>query len=500
VLDFGVVERIAQALGNLHSELRCRNPTVDILHWVTLSHMVVHSSSAGASRAVVRRALIHRLGLTLIVATATGAVAPRASASDGPDPAASAEPARGTYVRVPPADFTTDPAPQRNGQPHVLYLNRCEGGQTVTSGWPDDSTVKRSGILYGTVHFPPYPYGDASWQQVVEHTREIFAPFNIAITDIDPSPSPHDAAIVCGSGGLAGFHGAGGVAPFTCGVITNPITFTFPESLGNNARVIAEVIAQEAAHAWGLDHSYKCEDPMTYLSGCGPKSFQDGSYPCGEYSPRSCECGGSTQNTFAHIMALFGPAVPDLHPPTVAITYPQHGQVFEAGSDFEIRVKVDDDVGVTLVSLEVNAQVVSQDTEEPFGPWPVVDIPEGVYELQAEASDASGKTGVSGIVRIEVTADGMPPDDDDGVDSQGGGGPHPDGGTDDDAEDPSAESGALPPGFGPGDEAGPGCTCATGPSRSTAPAWLVVGLIFGLIARRRPRPRVPDQRLRVEDA
>jgi MYXO-CTERM domain-containing protein len=118
----------------------------------------------------------------------------------------------------------------------------------------------------------------------------------------------------------------------------------------------------------------------------------------------------------------------------------------------------------------------------------VVDIPEGVYELQAEASDASGKTGVSGIVRIEVTADGMPPDDD-GVDSQGGGGPHPDGGTDDDSEDPSAESGALPPGFGPGDEAGPGCTCATGPSRPTAPAWLVVSL-FGLTARRRPRRRV----------
>ena len=42
---------------------------------------------------------------------------------------------------------------------------------------------------------------------------------------------------------------------------------------------------------------------MTYLSGCGQKTFQAAAIRCGEYSARTCACGNPTQNSVAMITA-----------------------------------------------------------------------------------------------------------------------------------------------------------------------------------------------------
>lgn len=402
---------------------------------------------------------------------------------------------RGTYVHV-PAVVTQAVPPQQGGTaPHILYLNRCAGGVSISAGWPDDNTVNRSGILGGTVNFPEYPFGDASWNEMVEHTRDIFSPFNVQVTDVDPSPMPHDEAIVCGSGSLAGFGGAGGVAPFTCDVIDAPITFTFPESLGDYPRSIAEVIAQEAAHAWGLEHEYKCEDPMTYLYGCGDKTYQDGDYPCGEYEARACECGGASQNSYQYILGLFGSAVPDEAAPTATIVSPSDGAVFGVGTQFDIAVEVSDDNAVELVELYLDGELSSADMSDPFGPWPVVDAVAGSYEIYIVAKDTAGKETMSGVVHFEVTEDGPPPDDsadgggtDDGGGDDGDGGDVDDGGGDgnDDGGDEGSDAGmpgALPPGFGGRDDAS-GCACSS-ERRAPGLAWVLVPLVGWRLTRRR---------------
>lgn len=408
---------------------------------------------------------------------------------------------RGTYVWVPPSPSEASPAPAQKGGSsgqHILYLNRCNGGATITAGWPDDNQLDRSGILGGTVNFPPYPYGDDSWAQVVEHTKQIYAPFGIHVTDVDPSPTPHDEAIVCGSGGMAGFGGAGGVAPFTCDVIPDPITFTFPESLGNDPRTIAEVIAQESAHAWGLEHEYKCEDPMTYLSGCGDKTFQDGNYQCGEYSPRACDCGGATQNSYQYIMSLFGPSVPDVQAPTATIVAPHDGETFSVGDSFDVAVEVADDNEVVRVSLYLDGALSSEDMSVPFGPWPVIDAPEGAYEFYIVATDAAGKTTQSNVVHVEVTADPVDPGHPNGGGGAEGGGEGggDEGGGDTDSGDAEGDGegddgalgpddpGALPPGFGLDTEAA-GCACTTAPGRTPPLGWLGALVIVGALERRR---------------
>lgn len=432
-------------------------------------------------------------------AAALGAVTTTASAR-AEEPLADDHP-RGTYVRVDAPDGLSGQTPvQHGGGPaHILFLQRCEGGHTISPGG-GGSINDESQILSGVVNFPPFPYGDNAWNQVVDITTELFSPFNILVTDVDPGNTPHDEAMVCGSGELAGFPGTGGVAPFSCGVIDNAITFTFPESLGNSSQLIAEVIGQEAAHAWGLDHELLCEDPMTYLSGCGNKSFQNIDAPCGEFNARACSCGGNTQNSYEHILNTWGAAVPDNAPPTAAITYPNDGDVFQPGAEFEITVSVDDDVQVADVTLFVDGAAQGSDASAPFGPWPVSNIPEGSYAFHIEATDVAGNVTTSAVVSIDVTPDGLPPPPsgdsgesgggggesggadsaaDSGGDTEGGGGGGGGGGAD------GGDAGALPPGYGTGFDpatGGTGCECTTG---SGSRGGLGMGLmLLGLLGLR----------------
>ncbi|MEM6993393.1 MAG: Ig-like domain-containing protein [Myxococcota bacterium] len=403
-------------------------------------------------------------------------------------------PQRGTYIRVdPPNILAPGTGPLEGGASHVLYLNRCAGGLSLTPGNTDSSSANVSQILEGAVTLPAFSHGDAAWAEVLSITKSLFAPFNITVTDVDPGATPHDEAIVCGTSADAGFDGDfWGVAPFGCGIIPTAVTFTFPASIGNAPRDIAETIAQEAAHAWGLDHSFKCEDPMTYLFDCGAKSFQEGDFPCGEYEARVCDCGGNTQNTVEHILAAFGPGVPDTAAPVVSIVHPLHGDRFAQGEVFDVELMVADGGSISSVSLFLDGELQATDEDAPYGGWPVIDLPVGVYEMYAEANDVAGNIGESQVITVEVVGQDGPEgegEDDGAADGDGDGGAD---GADPDA-DPEDDGGAaaddegpipLPPGWGSTprqDSSG----CATGPDGRSAPVWALVLLTLAAVGRRR---------------
>ncbi|MBK8718161.1 MAG: hypothetical protein IPN32_26045 [Deltaproteobacteria bacterium] len=193
-------------------------------------------------------------------------------------------------------------------------------------------------------------------------------------------------------------------------------------------------------------------------------------------------CGGNTQNSYQTILSLFGPGTPDTAAPSVIIDSPSDGTRFDSGVAFDIAVTVADDVGATRADLYVDGMLASSDDSQPFGPWPVVDAPDGSHEFYVEVHDAAGNLGTSDVVSVLV---GL-------ADDSGGGGTEGAGGDGTGGDDPSAGGdeggtpggitggGAIPPGFGRGTDDGGGC--AIDRDATTPRAWWC---LLVLAARRR---------------
>ncbi|MBT8494203.1 MAG: hypothetical protein KJO07_14195, partial [Deltaproteobacteria bacterium] len=263
----------------------------------------------------------------------------------------------GDAVRTAETGISAQAYAAQSDGPAILYINGCfSSGCRVTGGSGSSSQTNTSSLLKGDASVQPYAQGQAHFDQVVSCVRDIFEPFGISVTDVDPGAVPHFESIVGGSTPESlGFPSQiGGVAPTSCGVIPNAISFVFPTRLDGSVRETCETIAHEAAHTWGLEHSYMCEDTMTYLSGCGAKEFEDADVMSGESQPRACQCGGTTQNSYRKLVDLFGVANPT--PPTVQLMSPTPGSRVDPG--FTVIAQASDDTEVRLVELWIDRQRV----------------------------------------------------------------------------------------------------------------------------------------------
>jgi hypothetical protein len=242
--------------------------------------------------------------------------------------------------------------------PFVIFMNK-DGG-TYTCG-DNDSRSNRSTIACGAspAQVGDWPGSDAEWSQFMACSVDLFSRFNVTVTDVEPASGDYVEAVIGGTPQQVGMgSGVGGVAPYQCGVIPRAVVYAFADVYfggGNWWRDVCETAAQEVVHAFGLDHEFLCADPMTYLSGCGEKTFQDVNAQCGEFEPRACDCTGATQNSVQEMLDLFGPAGPpvdDPVPPTVSLVSPGNGAVLQANSEIQIVAQASDDLGIRSVVLE----------------------------------------------------------------------------------------------------------------------------------------------------
>jgi hypothetical protein len=244
--------------------------------------------------------------------------------------------------------------------PLPIYANRFGG--TYSPG-PDDSRQNTSIIPNQTSQVDGYGGSAGQWQEIIACLQEQFAPFNAVIVEQEPASGPYIESVIGGypqQVGLGG--GVGGVAPidtFNCGVIGNAIVFTFSAVFGEDARTSCEVAAQEIAHAISLDHELYCPDPMTYLSGCGEKIYQNYDADCGEFSRRQCECGRPTQNSVEVLTDKLGPnsglppppPVNDPVPPEINITSPANGATLQQDSTITVTAVATDDQQIASTEL-----------------------------------------------------------------------------------------------------------------------------------------------------
>ena len=238
---------------------------------------------------------------------ATAAAQPPASVGD-----IVTTPLPGTNIVLARKLLPASKAPGVMAQSKVIYLNHR--GVTLTPG-EDDSTTNHSSIIGGTSVVPAWNTSPATWNATVACMQDMFSRFDVTVTDQDPGATPHIEAVFGGSPQDIGMgQGVGGVSPFTedCGIIENSIVFTFTDVFPDDAQTVCEVMSQEVAHSYGLDHEMLASDPMTYLQYNGNRSFKDQTVSCGEYQNRPCGIGGSTcranQNSVQLLYARVGKA------------------------------------------------------------------------------------------------------------------------------------------------------------------------------------------------
>jgi uncharacterized protein (TIGR03382 family) len=308
-----------------------------------------------------------------------------------------------TFVRqmLPPAN----PSIAAVAQSRIIYMNK--GGVTLTPG-NNDSRTNRSTLVSSTRAVPAWNASATTWNGVMTCFRDMFSRWDVQVVDVDPGNVPHIEAVFTSSPSSIGMSsGVGGVSPFTqdCSVIENSIVFTFTGSFGTNAQTICEVMAQEVAHSYGLDHEMLASDPMTYLSYSGKRTFKDQTVSCGEYQNRACGIGGSVcrpnQNSVQLLNTRLGTA--DIIAPMLSITSPVDGATVQPG--FPVTATATDNVGVTAATLLVDDAIVAMAPGAGPYNWPTdVMLAAGAHSISVEATD--GKNPQRQTIHITVASSG----------------------------------------------------------------------------------------------
>lgn len=239
---------------------------------------------------------------------------------------------------------------------HTLFLN-FNGGMLYTGS--DNSAEDRSTLAKQGV-YPVFGGGESQALSIIQAVEADFQPFGIRIM-YESRPRkvvPYTMEMVGGSWTDTNIDSAaGGVAPGAdCGALgQRHVVYTF--SNGASVLTAASTIAQEAGHAYGLDHTFDCSSVMSYCGG-GDKAFRSGcsglceaqcqgvnSAGCRLTHEMFCGEGNDEQDDVAEMAWIFGGNEPDMEPPTVEIQSPLDGEEIPAGADVELRAVVDDNYG-----------------------------------------------------------------------------------------------------------------------------------------------------------
>jgi hypothetical protein len=386
--------------------------------------VAIARAAAGVARAL---AAAGALG----IGAASALAAPGAAAEVGGD-----GPRR--LVPTPAALFAAPLAPISP----TIYLERCRGSCTVLKGINDARAMTSSiPMNAGQSILSEYRNGagmtgsaaDAEWAALVTCVREVYSPFRVTVTDVRPVDGTYHVAIVAGSPNQIGFGSdVLGVAPLAndCSPVDNVISFSFANAHPQTdpaARVanLCWTVAQESAHAFGLDHQYAfvadgrsaCNDPMTYRTDCGgQKFFRNEEASCGEFQTRPCRCSGS-QTSHQKLVDVFGPGTSLIPAPVVTLTAPRAGDALPAA----VTLSAGSRRGIARVELLLNGYRWAEIRGAPFGPSGQANpasysievppaVPNSIIDLKVRAYDDLGAFTETPLVTVTkggpcVTAD-----------------------------------------------------------------------------------------------
>jgi len=329
------------------------------------------------------------------------------------------------HIQTPAERAAAEPVLGPAANTHIIYMNPCTGGCTVTAGTTNNQTQK-SDIGHGTLS--AFSKGATEWASVMSCMRNTFSRFNVTITDQDPGTAAHLEVMVAGLGSELGQQsGVLGVADYACSSVgvgcstfhANALVFDFANDPAYyetqyglyGANDICATAAQEIAHTWALDHVVDATDPLTYNSSMGIRQFKDnqqcgsdcqnGQSPLGQTcsnndpatGTHTCMMGQSTQNEVQLITSLFGASAPDTTPPTVSFTSPANNA--SVMPSFTITANAMDDQAVASVEVTLDGTSLGVKTATPYSWTAPSTLPTGPHHLVATAKDLAGNTAMA---------------------------------------------------------------------------------------------------------
>ncbi len=326
-------------------------------------------------------------------------------------------------VETPVTAYT--PRVQGAGISPTLFLDRCAGGCNIHGGNINDartltSTIPNPGdYLVNEFENAAHQSGaaaDAEWGMFVQCMKEVYSPFMVNVTDVQPPPGvSYHLALVAGKPPEVGLgNDILGVAPLAgnCAAFDNVISFSFANAHPqtdpkDRALNICWTAAQESAHAFGLDHEYAfidgrsaCNDPMTYRFDCGgEKFFRNETAKCGEDQDRPCQCGAN-QNSHLKILSVFGAGTPITAAPMSTVTTPSVGSTAASSLPATVISSAFSPRGIARVELYLNGfkwadakGAAFGRTGQPVSAYGLTvppGVPDSVYDVVARAYDDLG--------------------------------------------------------------------------------------------------------------
>lgn len=148
----------------------------------------------------------------------------------------------------------------------TVYLNRCVDGCTFTPG-AEDSRTDHSSLVSQTSSLTAFTHGDESFAAVVACVATELAPFDVAVTTVDPGDASHFEIAVAGTPQQVGLpSGPFAVSPLTCALVPNGIAFAFANSIGDQPQQICAAAASTVGNLVGLEFVTSCEDAMAFAT------------------------------------------------------------------------------------------------------------------------------------------------------------------------------------------------------------------------------------------
>jgi len=313
-----------------------------------------------------------------------------------------------TTTAYPVPNISTFAAPTG---PRIIYLNKNGGTYNVTNGATDASTNSANTIASGdggthmNAVIPPI---DAvfDWNYIVQCVKTQYKPYNVIITETEPTSGNYVEAVVGGDGASTGWSASSGIlgvasADNFCGVTEKGIAFSFAHNhigITKQNDELCATVAHEVGHLLALEHEIASKDTMSYVpfASSGSKAFTDPSSQCGTdaQDTNPCSCAQTAPNMTSSGMRLtqfVGLRPIETNPPTLDVTSP--GDQVTLPPSFIVTADASDDTAMDQVAVLLGANTMGASTMPTSGTTytiPVNNAAEGTYTLEVQAIDLAG--------------------------------------------------------------------------------------------------------------